>query len=320
MKIDPDINWKINSKIEKHFNLNAALTAMRHKNGNSILIPIGFQPQTVKKELGVNELKKLEVIIRPPRPVQQQNEVDDPPHSSLLVDNCTIAVQNTLPAIHKSILRKHFDKTITVRKLEDINDFKQYFKLRYQVWNEVGYLLAYMQSTNNLLELNYTDRTALPIGVFNQNQQLIASARLVFPAGQESSYVPLIQGIIDETKSEQLKKNFAYPNTLKHPFDLLECFQGFNGYFANLVKKGIRNAEVSRVIVAPEYRHSGLGEVLVDSLISTAYTEQVDLLFLACKKEHKNFYEQCGFRIIEGIESDSFADIKQQSIAMSYEC
>jgi len=311
-------SWQINSKIEKHFELASALHAVRNKNENSILIPIGFQPQTVKMKLDMNERKHLEVIIRPPRPTSHA-ELDDIPNSSFLSDTCTISVQNTLPAIHKSILRKHFRKIIKIRKLQSEDDFSQYFKLRYKVWNEMGYLSAQKQCTKSQFELDYTDRTALPIGIFNQNRQLIASARLVFPAGHESCHVPLIKNMIDVAGDKQLQRNFDYPQILKHPFDLLECFNGFNGYFANLVRNRIPNAEISRVIVASEYRHSGLGEILVDSLISAARQEQLELLFLACKKDHQNFYEQCGFKIVEGIESDRFADIDQHSIAMSHE-
>lgn len=311
-------SWQINSKIEKHFDLISAIHASRNNNEHNILIPIGFQPQTVKTKLDVNERKNLEVIIRPPRPTKHA-ELDDIPNSSFLSDTCTISVQNTLPAIHKSILRKHFSKIIKIRTLQSEDDFCQYFKLRYQVWSEMGYLPADKQCTKSQFELDYTDRTALPIGIFNQNQELIASARLVFPAGRESHHVSLIKKMIAATSDEQLKGNFNYPKTLKHPFDLLECFCGFNEYFARLVRKSIRNAEVSRVIVAPEYRCSGLGEVLVDSLISMALHEQLQLLFLACKKEHQSFYEQCGFKTVEGIASDRFADIDQHSIAMSYE-
>ncbi len=311
-------SWQIKSKIEKHFDLGAAINAVRNKNENSILIPIGFQPQTVKMKLDMNERKNLEVIIRPPRPTNHA-ELDDAPNSSFLSDTCTISVQNTLPAIHKSILRKHFRKIIKIRKLQSEDDFSQYFKLRYKVWTEMGYLTAQKQCTKSQFELDYTDRTALPIGIFNQNQELIASARLVFPAGRESYHVSLIKKIIAAIGDEKLIGNFNYPKILKHPFDLLECFCGFNDYFARLVRKSIRNAEVSRVIVAPEYRHSGLGEVLVDSLISMARQEKLQLIFLACKKDHQGFYEQCGFKIVEGVESDRFADIGQHSIAMSYE-
>jgi N-acetylglutamate synthase-like GNAT family acetyltransferase len=310
--------WHIHSKIEKHFDLATALSAARQKKEHSILIPIGFQPQAVKMKLDVHEKKNLEVIIRPPRPTKA-DEKFDLPLSSLLVDSCTVAVQNTLPAIHKSVLRKHFSKIIKIRTLQSESDFLQYFKLRYTVWNEMGYLAAEKQCTKSQFELDYTDRTALPIGIFNPQQQLIASARLVFPSGYESYHMPLIQRMINATQDEQLKKNFAYPKVLKHPFDLLECFSGFNEYFASLVRNGVRNAEVSRVIVAPEYRHSGLGEVLVDSLISAARQEQLQLLFLACKKHHHGFYEQCGFKRIAGIESECFANIHQQSIAMSIE-
>jgi len=309
--------WHIHPTIEKHFNLTSALNASRQENDhNSILIPIGFQPQVVNKELDYSERKSMEIIIRPPRP-NYGRELDHTPHSSFLSDTCTITVQNTLPAIHKSILRKHFSKIISVRKLQSESDFKQYFTLRYRIWSEIGYLSDNKKCTKSQFELDYTDRTALPIGIFNENQKMIACARLVFPSGRESHHVPLIKRMIEASGDPQLLSNFAYPKILRHPFDLLECFYGFNDFFAKLVRSRIRNAEISRVIVDPNYRHSGLGEVLVDSLISMAKQEQVQLLFLACKTEHASFYKQCGFNIIEGIESDSFANINQQSIAMS---
>ncbi len=307
--------WQINSKIEKHFNIASALRAIRDKNEHSILVLIGFQPQSVKMKLDSNESKNLEVIIRPPRPAREVIEVDNP-NSSLLVDTRIIAVHNTLPALNKSVLRKYFQKIITIRELSGENDFQQYFRLRYKVWNEMGYLPAHKQCTKSQFELDYTDQTALPIGIFNKKNQLIASARLVFPAGRECVHVPLIKSMIENAEDEQLEKMFTYPAALRHPFDLLECFHGFNEYFAKLVRCGVRSAEVSRVIVAPEYRHSGLGEVLVDSLISVARKEQLQHLFLACKKEHRDFYEQCGFNIIKDIESESFADIKHPAIAM----
>ncbi|MGR9052329.1 MAG: GNAT family N-acetyltransferase [Gammaproteobacteria bacterium] len=309
-------NWHINSRIEKYFSLSSAVRAINNENIQSVLlIPIGFNPEDVKNDLSLNEKNNLEVIIRPPRPAMG-SELDSVPHSSLFTDSCIIVVQDTLPAIHKSILRKHFGKQFTIRKLQSENDFEQYFRLRYNVWNEMGYLPDDKQCHKSEYELDYTDRTGLPIGIFNHAHELIASARLVFPSGRESHHVPLIKSMIEAAGDERLGLNFAYPKKMIHPFDLLECFHGFNAYFADLVRHRVRNAEVSRVIVAKEYRGSGLGEVLVDSLISVAMEEQLELLFLACKKDHRSFYEQCGFEIIDGIESDRFADIDQPSIAM----
>lgn len=305
--------WHIHPKIEKHFKLTTALSAARLENEHSILIPIGFQPEEVKKNLDPNEKKNLEVIIRPPRP-SIGLELDNIPHSSFLSPSCTIAVQNTLPAIHKSILRKHFSKIVTIRKLLSENDFEQYFSLRYKVWNELGYLSDDKNCIKSKFELNYTDRNALPIGIFNEKQEMIACARLIFTMGQDNHHTPLIKRIIEANDDPQLKRNFARPPALLFPFDLLECFPDFNNYFAKLVREGVRNAEVSRVIVDPDYRHSGLGEVLVDSLITIAKQEQLHLLFLACNTKHHDFYQQCGFKPIKGIESDSFKDIVQQSV------
>lgn len=57
----------------------------------------------------------------------------------------------------------------------------------------------------------------------------------------------------------------------------------------------MRSAEVSRVIVAPEHRGEGLGEVLVDSLLSLARLQRLQVLFLACHMNLQGFYERVAF-------------------------
>ena len=196
--------WHIHSTVHKEFDLFSALGNANKNIEQSILVPIGFYEQEIRNKLLHQEQKRLEIIVRPPRPLHyQKNELNDRPSSSLLKDKLLINVQNTLPAL------------------------------------------------------------------FNP------------------------------------------------PFDILEAFDGFNEYYAQLVRNQLEVAEVSRVIVAAEYRSSGLGEVIVDSLVTMAQErEQLDLIFLACKKDHERFYQRCGFEALKGIESDHFVNQTTQSIAM----
>ena len=66
----------------------------------------------------------------------------------------------------------------------------------------------------------------------------------------------------------------------------------------------------------PENRNQGLGEVIVDSLISLAKNMRIEVLFLACLKEHERFYERCGFRAIEGMQCERFVNVNVPAIAM----
>lgn len=310
-------SWKVDFSINKMFDLESAVKKARSNYDKSILIPVGYEFNDVKRYLDTNDNKKLEIIVRPPRPRSRDEELNETPHASLFSQSRLINVQDTMPALRKSILKKHFTNKVQIRNLRTKQDFRQYFKLRYTVWKELGYLPEKNDCILSQWELNFTDRTALPIGAFSENGKLVASARLVFPSGLDSHHVPLIKELIAEAGDEKLKKSFEYPQYMSHPFEILEVFSGFNCYFANLIRNKIKSAEVSRVIVSPDYRSTGLGEVLVDSLMTVAqHQERVQTVFLACKKEHEFFYNRCGFESINGVESESFSSIRQPSIAM----
>ncbi len=146
---------------------------------------------------------------------------------------------------------------------------------------------------------------------------MVGCARLVFPLGQDSYHVRLIERVLAGAADRKMVEVFRYPERLLHPYDLLACFEGFKEYFKRLIRRRIRSAEVSRVIVAPEFRSEGLGEVIVDSLVSLAGRRQLPVLFLACHNRLKGFYERCGFHVLPGLECEHFAGVNAPAIAMA---
>jgi len=297
--------------------LKEAVLSARQCPEKSILVPLGYRKSDVVDRLNDELLRKLEIIIRLPR-LGLKPEIDELPNASLLEDCHIVNVQDPLPALRKSLLRLRFRDRICVRELNSEDDFRQYFSLRYRVWRQKGYLSYDQDCSESQWELNFTDRTAYPAGVFGRDGTLIACARLVFPIlGQDSHHLPLIEQLVRATGDPKLAAIIKYPECLTHPFDLLECFQGFRAYFMRLVRRKIRHAEVSRVIVAPEHREQGLGEVLVDSLLSLASQRQLQVLFLACHKQLKGFYESSGFYVLPGLECERFAGVNAPAIAMA---
>jgi predicted GNAT family N-acyltransferase len=245
-----------------------------------ILIPLGYRKSDVVDRLNDELLRKLEIIIRPPRPGLKP-ELDELPNASLLEDRHIVNVQDPLPALRKSLLRLRFRDRIRVRELKSEDDFRQYFSLRYRVWRQMGYLPPDQDCPASRWELNFTDRAAYPLGVFTPEGTLIACARLVFPLGQDSHHLRLIHKLVAATGDPKLAANLERPKGLRQLLDLLDSFPGFHEYFKRLIRSNVRAAEVSRVIVAPEHREQGLGEVLVDSLLSLASQRQLQVLFLA---------------------------------------
>jgi N-acetylglutamate synthase-like GNAT family acetyltransferase len=306
------------SSISKELCVQDAIRSVREQSTKNVLIAIGYKPSDVCPHLSDAERRNVEVILRPPRPGPKP-ETNEFPTSSLLEDEFVVNVQDPIRALRKSVLRLRLRDTMRVRELESDNDFRQYFSLRYKVWKQMGYIAAERDCPESRWEVDFTDRTALPIGAFHQEGTLIGCARLVFPLGKEVHHVPLIRQLVRERQDEGLTKNLTYPRTLIQPFDILESLSGFREYYERLVKRRVSKAEVSRVIVAPEFQHRGLGEVLVDSLVSLARSRQVQELFLACHKRNKGFYENCGFHVLEGLACDSFAGVNAPAIAMARE-
>jgi N-acetylglutamate synthase-like GNAT family acetyltransferase len=298
--------------------LSAGLESVREFPDKSILILIGFKAAEVFHSLSDQDLRHLEVIIRPPRfGIQTSSEVNEQPSASLLNDIHVINVQDTLPALRKSLLRIQLKNHVTIRELNSKDDFTQYFSLRYKIWHAMGYLARQSDCENIGLELNYSDRTAYPIGAFTPEGELIGCVRLVFPIGNDSRHLPLISELVASKSDAKLTNNFIYPRTMIHPFDILESLEGFRAYFARLVRTNIKYAEVSRVIVSPEHRGDGLGEVLVDSLLSLARRYGCDLLFLACHNDLHLFYERSGFSVLPGLSCEHFAGVNAPAIAMA---
>jgi GNAT superfamily N-acetyltransferase len=205
----------------------------------------------------------------------------------------------------------------TVREIVSPEDFREYFALRYDVWSSAGYIPRSRDASGARLELDHTDRTAVPIGAFTADGRLAGCARLVHQLGVERpDTVRLIKEMIKKSGDPVLRQNFAYPRVLSHPFDILDAFPGFRDYYQRLVRERRSKAEVSRVIVHPDHRGHRLSQRLVDHLVDIAVGEGVNILFLACRPEIRHVYEASGFRIVPDLSAPRFEDIPIASIVM----
>lgn len=303
--------------VAKRTDLSQALDYLRHLHGKIILMPIGFDVDEVLPCLTQEECHQLEVIIRPRRP-DYYGRGDDAPSSSLLSDTHTVRVHNTIPALQKSITRLRLQDAVHILPLTERWQVADYFALRYRVWKQLNYLAPERDCSQSGWELDYTDRTAFPIGAFDADNRLLGCARLVFPPHVAAGSAPLlIEQMLAERNDAELKRGYEYPPGLNHPFDLLDSFPNFSKYYARVVRTRLSKAEVSRVIVEPESRHQGVGEVLVDSLISIARRQRLDVLFLACLEKHHGFYERSGFRRLANMKCEHFSVVNVPAIAMT---
>lgn len=300
--------------IKEASDLRAGLASVDKEPDTSVLIALGWKVAEIYDCIPAERGDRLEIIVHSRGPDKGSEQF---PSASLLGRQKPATAKDVVAALRKSLIRLRAGQYSVVRTLQSKEDFRAYFSLRYSVWKQLDYLPAQKDCADSRWELDYTDRTAHPIGAFSKEGPLVGCARLVRGLGEESSIdVEIITNLIEERNDPKLRANFSYPRTLTHPFDVLESFPGFRDYYRSLVRSRTPTAEVSRVIVQDEYRKHGLGEVLVDSIASLARQKGIQILFLACRKEHQSFYERSGFRKIEDMSCDQFVNVNVPAIAM----
>ena len=233
-------------------------------------------------------------------------------------DDAPLAVSaSPIDSVREFAVCRHFAPEFQVRQISGPQELAAYFRLRYEVWNGSGYLPASRRAEKSRLELDYTDRTATPMGLFTAAGTLIGCVRVLRNFGREvPRYVDDIAAIIREADDPVLDRLFQRPLTPTQPFDLLEYFPDFRACYSAFVRNGVRVGELSRVIVAQPWRGRRLSEYLVYRALSLARRKKMSKLFLACRTELTPLYAGCGFETLPGYRADRFGDIPIESQIM----
>ena len=300
-------------------NLKEAFTKVRQKSEATILLLDGFKPEGAQLDEFVDPRLKP----RPFHMIFNAPEFEEP----MTVGNTASILQHThavtqddtlLPTLRKALLRVRTLQFVERRVLTAPEDLAKFFELRYQVWNELKYLAPEKASAQTPWELDFTDRTSLPFGIFAKaDGRLLGGGRLVRAFGREyHSLSETVEKMLRSKGTESLLRNFQYPTGQTHPFDILGELNQFKEYYHDIVIHNISKAEISRIVVAADCRNLGLGEVIVDTLCSLARIHAIERLFLACHTKHAGFYERCGFRAIPGVKGDKFLSYPVPCIAM----
>jgi len=298
-----------------------AAAHLRERPDRRVFVALGFRESEIFRILDPSEIKKrrMAVVIRVPSTSRRKPRQ---PSSSFRDTGPFVTARDPRMAIRKAVVRLLAHDGVAIRELRSEADFEAYFTLRYRVYKEMGYIPPHRDYPDSdqhsrRWDVSHTDRTARPVGAFTSRGELIGCARLVNVMGREiPRYASLIEKLVRRKNDEVALQNFSYPNRLEDPYDILSSFREFRAYFGRLVRSNISNAEVSRVIVEHDYRNKGLGEALVDTLISIARSGGVKVLFLGCLDGHQPFYENCGFSRLDLSACDSFTDVGVPAIAM----
>ena len=303
--------------------LEEVVAQLRQRETGTILLLDGFEPHSPQLDelLTPSDVKcQYEVIINSP---EWEQFAAQRPSASIMQSGRHVTSEEMLfETLRKVVLKVRTRHVATARVIRTKEEFADYFALRYKVWEELGYLSPQKVSPDVPLELDFTDRMSLPFGLFSKaDGSLLGAARLVRGFGEEyPQTAKLIEELVKDNSSKVLETNLRYPSNQRQlPFDVLQEFNEFQNYYQKLVKRRVTKAEVSRVIVAPDWQQLGLGEVIVDTLCSFAKVHSFQVLFLACHEKHREFYRRCGFEVIPGVTGDHFLSYKVPCLAMERE-
>ncbi|MCI0599274.1 MAG: GNAT family N-acetyltransferase [Beijerinckiaceae bacterium] len=228
-----------------------------------------------------------------------------------------VPCKDIIPFVKKSLIRSSLRKQVQIRPPISDAEWAGYFSLRYRVWEECNFLRDENKRARTKWEIDWKDRTAIPLCAITPAGKVVGCARVLKSHGQEEQpYVSQITNLLIKIGDGTLQKLFSFPRCAKEPFDLLMEFPGFRAHYAELIKNRKEPAEISRVAIDPEYRGRSLTEALVDTAVSRAEARHFSPIILACQERHARLYSKCGFVSAKGITSDKYLNIQLPVIVM----
>ncbi len=295
-------------------NLTDAISQASVEPDFSIVLACGYPTVEIRSALAeYSSTLPIVIISHPPEHTERYHT----PTSSLLEERTITRVKSLEEGVRKLILRHVIRQLGEIRPIIEQLEFEQYFSLRFRIWNDMGYIAPDRDLQQDGWEIDHFDRFSLPIGFFSHNNELLACCRLVQQYGCESTKnVRSISKLLEHNNKQVAAQAFSYTGKFEQPFDILCEFRGFREYYRSLVHKQTTVAEVSRVIVDPGYRRFGLAETLVDSLVSVAKVQGIDVFMLACREALSPLYQRCGFVAVPNLISEKFLSISEKSIVM----
>jgi ribosomal protein S18 acetylase RimI-like enzyme len=216
--------------------------------------------------------------------------------------------------------------SVETTPVSDQNTLYQSLELRGSVYNSLGYIEHF--DGNPMLEMDAYDLTSLHFVAMDQanGNRIAGSMRLIIPGIDEvtrgfnpevleklSNYQRWCQDIAATSRDPQWWK-ILQRGTL-NALPVMSAFEYFKvpGQFLDIDKTNMPNniCELSRVIVAPEYRGMGISRLLVNHAISVAKELRRKYLWIECAPHHIKMYEKYGF-VVKDYQGNRFYERPQR--------
>jgi predicted GNAT family N-acyltransferase len=203
---------------------------------------------------------------------------------------------------------------VLVRSVETRAELRACLALRGGVYRSLGYLEDDILRADSEIELDGYDAQARHFAAFDpaQMNRVVGTMRLIvpgldprLPAVQQADcardYQDFCRKIADRERHRAFRDRLNMPAPTALPiFDSFDYFENKECFLSLKDEIELSSyAEISRVVVAPDWRGRGVSRKLVEHAIGVAQRLGRRCLLLECAPHHQHMYEKYGFTVLE---------------------
>lgn len=191
-----------------------------------------------------------------------------------------------------------------IRELVAADEIEAYFRLRYDVYSQSGYL----PERRDRIEIDAHDPGSRFLGAFEgATRQLVAGVRMILPAGEPNGRA--VRELAARLKEEPLPAERPALFPTRAAFDA-------DWFFAFCENRGLRLTEFGRTVCRPDHRKSGIGTMLVHAVHALAILYDLDAGFSSCPPKLAGFYGKLGCQVMGSLGTSQIRGIDTELVAL----
>jgi predicted GNAT family N-acyltransferase len=196
-----------------------------------------------------------------------------------------------------------------IKQLDTLEELVQSYRLRYEVYADLGYL---RHANTSKLEIDEYDAWAIPFGAFDATSRtMIGTLRLVTKQPQ-SDFSRLVQEVLELFADDSLAMQARAPRPHILPSivsdKIHQALAAFN-------TKNFIVCELSRCVVGRNFRRSGVSRRLMELGLAQASFGGTALLIGSYLPEHLPMYAKYGYLKLPQTDLEMFDSVGQIAVA-----
>ncbi|MEO7731485.1 MAG: GNAT family N-acyltransferase [Kofleriaceae bacterium] len=198
----------------------------------------------------------------------------------------------------------------TIKALDTPEELIASFRLRYDVYAALGYV---RHLNGRRLEIDEYDLSAMPFGAFDTTSgEMVGTLRLITTEPQ-AAHEPLVRDVVGELGDlDLIEQAFSTP---RHPLPSI-ISEELAGQIQRFNSDQLPVRELSRTIVRPGHRGSGVSRGLMELGLACASRLAPSVLVGACLPQHVPMYARYGYVPLARNGLDHFDSVGQAANAV----